>query len=596
MAQNKKTVLNSAFANQQTSINPNIKNETVINRNVQGTENAFTEVNPVAQNYSIDVPKGTVLAKKYNILAPMQVNSGEANLYLCESNKKQYVAKIYRRQSAVKETIVSALSNIDSPYVAKTYATGVWNNAPFEILPYYKYGSLEGKTFSFEQLGSTIIPALNEGLHALHSKGIIHKDLKPSNIMLCNDQKNVAIIDFGISSVREGGNTVVVTKTGMTPEYSAPETFRNLFLEESDYYSLGITLYELFCGHTPYAGTDKDMIEQYIAIQKLPFPADFPNELKELITALTYNDITNRKDKSNPNRRWTYEEVKRWCAGEKIPIPGGVGSTNQQSEINAEEDTIPLVTFQYNKYKSRLEFARALGADWENGKKRLYRSALSSYFEKFDTETMVYCLDAEEAANRDASRRDIEYFKVLYHICPYMDTIYWKTLQYDSIQAFGRDLLNCLQNEKVIPDNIKEMVTNHLLSAWEEIISHSNPKISQYIYDIETRYILAQQSQDVLVATEQLYLIAYYFSKSNVLKTTSQTFSSLEELLGYTKHVLNDSPQAFDKLAQDLIINTGDGKTSSYRPIPQFAAWLTATGKSDVLEKLGFAKKEAAKK
>lgn len=38
-----------------------------------------------------------------------------------------------------------------------------------------------------------------------------------------------AIIDFGISSVREDNNTIIVTKTGMTPEYSAPETFRNLF-------------------------------------------------------------------------------------------------------------------------------------------------------------------------------------------------------------------------------------------------------------------------------------------------------------------------------------------------------------------------------
>ena len=129
---------------------------------------------------------------------------------------------------------------------AKLYETGTWNGAPFEIIPFYKYGSLEGKTFSLAQLKESVIPALNEGLHALHQKGIIHKDLKPSNIMLCDDQKSVAIIDFGISSIREDGNTIVKTKTGMTPEYSAPETFKNLYLEESDYYSLGITIYELY--------------------------------------------------------------------------------------------------------------------------------------------------------------------------------------------------------------------------------------------------------------------------------------------------------------------------------------------------------------
>ena len=94
-----------------------------------------------------------------------------------------------------------------------------------------------------------IIPNINEGLHAIHEAGIIHKDLKPSNIMLNSDGETVSIIDFGISSIIADGNTVLVTKTGMTPEYSAPETFKNLFLRESDYYSFGITLFELLWLH-----------------------------------------------------------------------------------------------------------------------------------------------------------------------------------------------------------------------------------------------------------------------------------------------------------------------------------------------------------
>ena len=53
--------------------------------------------------------------------------------------------------------------------------------------------------------------------------------------MLCDNEEDVVIIDFGISSVKDGSNTIIVTQTGMTPEYSAMETFRNLFLEESDY-------------------------------------------------------------------------------------------------------------------------------------------------------------------------------------------------------------------------------------------------------------------------------------------------------------------------------------------------------------------------
>ena len=193
--------------------------------------------------------------------------------------------------------------------------------------------------------------------------------------MLCDDQKSVAIIDFGISSIREDGNTIVKTKTGMTPEYSAPETFKNLYLEESDYYSLGITIYELYANHTPYSGVSKDIIEQYLSVQKIPFPSGFPTELEELVSGLTYNDITNRKDKSNLNRRWTYDEVKRWCAGEHVPVPGSKEVAEQ-----ATVEKIPAFTFQYKKYNNIGDLADALGSDWKNGKRRLYRSLLSQYF------------------------------------------------------------------------------------------------------------------------------------------------------------------------------------------------------------------------
>lgn len=132
------------------------------------------------------------------------------------------------------------------------YYSGSYSGRHFEVLPYYRRGSLRGRRFGIDELKSRIIPEINEALGALHDAGIIHKDLKPSNIML-TDSGDIAIIDFGISSVQSDGSTVIVTSTGMTPEYSAPETFRRLFLEESDYYSFGITLYELFCGHTPYA-------------------------------------------------------------------------------------------------------------------------------------------------------------------------------------------------------------------------------------------------------------------------------------------------------------------------------------------------------
>ena len=326
--------------NNQTVINPNV-NATVINSEL----GQATAINPnLTGSTSKKLTSGAILGGKYQIVEPLSVATGEADLYVCEYNEKEYVAKVYRRQRAVKPEVISVLKSINSPYVASLFDTGEYNGLPFEVLPYYRNGSLQGRKFSLDELKKTIIPCINEALHVLHQNDIIHKDLKPSNIMLLDDNKSVAIIDFGISSVVEQGNTVLVTKTGMTPEYSAPETFRSLFLEESDYYSFGITLYELYCGYTPYKNMNAEEIAQFTAVQRIPFPKDMPKELQDLISAVTYFDITNRHKKENPNRRWTYEEVRNWCKGKKQVIPGeGAGV--------AAGKAIPTYNFLGREYK-----------------------------------------------------------------------------------------------------------------------------------------------------------------------------------------------------------------------------------------------------
>lgn len=574
---------NETLINEQLSIS-----DTIVNSAVQSDDTSFTEVNPTVQNYTVDIPAGTLLAGKYRVETPLSTNTGEANLYLCKYRNNTYVAKVYRRQSAIKDDIVLALEGVSSPHVAKLFETGTYNNAPFEILPYYKYGSLEGKTFSFERLRKEIIPALNDGLLALHKKNIIHKDLKPSNIMLCDDQKGVAIIDFGISSIREGGNTVVVTKTGMTPEYSAPETFRNLFLEESDYYSLGVTLYELYCGHTPYSGVSKDVIEQYIAVQKIPFPAAFPEELKRLITGLTYNDITNRKDKNNPNRRWTYEEVKSWCKGEYIPLPGG--------EINTAASTstvMPSFTFQYKKYTRVGELAEALGNDWANGKKRLYRSLLTDHFRTVDQEIASSCMDAEEAVRKDKTRADIEFFTVLYKMYPQMKSFHWIDYHYPNMEDLGIALLAGLRKADVPTlDMADAFIVNRLFSIREKCVGINDKNRHKNIYAIESKYLLAKQYGDKRTQFEQLFVLGYYYSCTKDLVTSFGSFNSVEALIAYVKEVIKDNPDKLDALSKELIYH--EKRTYNYAEAgkrggaadlaaPQFAGWLYAHGKTSVL-------------
>lgn len=544
----------------QTVINPNV-NATVINSEL----GQATAINPnLTGSTSKKLASGAIIGGKYQIVEPLSVATGEADIYVCKYNEKEYVAKVYRRQRAVKPEVISVLKSINSPYVASLYDTGEYNGLPFEVLPYYRNGSLQGRKFSLDELKKTIIPCINEALHVLHQNDIIHKDLKPSNIMLLDDNKSVAIIDFGISSVVEQGNTVLVTKTGMTPEYSAPETFRSLFLEESDYYSFGITLYELFCGYTPYKNMNAEAIAQFTAVQRIPFPKDMPKELRDLISAVTYFDITNRHKKENPNRRWTYTEVQNWCKGKKQVVPGeGVGM--------AAETAIPTYTFLGQGYKDIPSLVTALASNWNDGKKQLYRGLMSAFFKNFNPEIAGYCMDAEDEASRTAGKDDIIFWNLLYKIYPELNGFYWMGQIYESLPALGRDTLEKLwKNDKSNYTYWDSILGNKLLSNYLATVKSKNAGLSAAASALETAHSLANRSKrDTLM---NYYTMAYLLSGQKLFSIGNKQLKNVAELTAHMKSLLDSSYEEFEDFCHTLIDydDTLD---------VQLEAWLIALGK-----------------
>lgn len=548
----------------KTEINPNI-NATVINSEVGQT----TAINPNLVATLTKLVAGTLLAGKYEIVEPLSVSTGEADLYVCKYDDAEYIAKVYRRQRAVKPEVITVLKSIDSPYVAKLFDTGIYNDRPFEVLPYYKNGSLLGKKFSFDELKKTIIPCINEALRVLHQNDIIHKDLKPSNIMLLDDNKSVAIIDFGISSVVEEGNTVLVTKTGMTPEYSAPETFRNLFLEESDYYSFGITLYELYCGYTPYKNMNAEEIAQFTAVQRIPFPKDMPQELQDLISAVTYFDITNRNNKKNPNRRWTYAEVDNWCKGKKQVIPGeGTGF--------GAEKAIPPYTFLGQAYKDIPSLITALASNWNDGKKQLYRGLLSSFFKNFNPEIAGFCMDAEEEATRTAGKDDIIFGDLLYKIYPELNGFYWMGQTYESLPALGRDMLERLwKNDKSNYSYWDGILGNKLLTNYLSKVQSKNDNLSAAVSALETAHNVGNRSKRDTIMN--YYTMAYLLSGQKLFAIGEKRLKSVSELTAHMKGLLDSSYEEFEDFCHSLI---GYDDTLDV----QLEAWLIALGKRKELD------------
>lgn len=551
-----------------------MSDKTQINSYLNAVQNGLgtgqaTAVNQDIAAASRKLSAGVIFAEKYEVIEPLKAETGEADLYICRCGGKKYVAKMYRRQRAVKQEVLAALKSIDSPYVASLLAVGEYGGLPFVILPYYKNGSLQGRRFSPEELRKNLIPCINEALRVLHQNDIIHKDLKPSNIMLQDDNKSIAIIDFGISSVVEEGNTVLVTQTGMTPEYSAPETFRNLFLEESDYYSFGITVYELFCGHTPYKNMNADEIARYTAVQRIPFPKDMPEKLRDFISGVTYFDITNRNKKNNPNRRWTYNEVLDWCKGKKLVIPGEGGNA-------ADDQAIPPYSFLGRKYKDLPSLITALAVNWSEGKRQLYRGLMSAYFKNFNPEIAGYCIDAEEEAIRARGREDVIFWKLLYKIYPELDEFYWAGKEYESLAALGCDMLTRLWNgDKSNFVCWNSILNNELLTGYLAKRKSTSEDLLAAAAALEAAHAVSgDKERDRLI---NYYAMAYLLSGRKIFNIGDKKLQSVGELADHMKVLLASSYEEFESFCHKML-------TENDLLDEQLEAWLIALGKRQELD------------
>ena len=521
-----------------------------------------TVVNPELAHIGLLNP-GDVLLQKYMVERRLNVASGEADLYVVNFEGARYIAKLYKRKLALKPEVAEILKNIDSPHIARLFETAEHNGYPLEIIPYFANGSLQGRLFALEELKTGIIPALNNGLKALHAQGLLHKDLKPSNIMLCDDSQSIALIDFGISSVKSENATVIVTRTGLTPEYSAPETFRNLFLEESDYYSLGVTLFELYCGYTPYANMAAEEIARYVALQKMPLPADMPPELQDLITGLTYYDITQRHDRHNPNRRWTFAEVERWCNGEQLTIPG-------QGRASAAAAIAPY-RFKGVEYNDVNELARAWIDNWEAGKKEVFRGHAAAHFKALHPEAAAHCLAAEAQARRENGRDDLIFWRLLYRLNPGMRTFYWRGKIYESLPALGREMLEKLWQLNLDDAQWYQSILNEkLLSAYVELTAPNNEPLKQAVTALEDHYQMELLDRTDLRKT--YFLTAYLLSGQKILGVGPKRFRTIGELSLHLQDLLDHSVDAFRRFCHLMVDYRGNLDS-------QMEAWLIAQGK-----------------
>src|ERR1700757_4865911 len=153
-------------------------------------------------------------------------------------------------------------------------------------------------------LGLEIATQVAAGLAAVHEQRLVHRDIKPTNIMVrLKEEGSVTakIIDLGLAkTLDESGSEAGISSPGSfvgTPKFASPEQFAGLALDtRSDLYSLGVTLWEMLTGKTPFRGTPGEVMYQH---QHTPLPLEEPKDIPQPIVTLL--EVLLEKD---PGRRF----------------------------------------------------------------------------------------------------------------------------------------------------------------------------------------------------------------------------------------------------------------------------------------------------
>ncbi|MEZ4357413.1 MAG: protein kinase [Eubacteriales bacterium] len=235
---------------------------------------------------------GNILKKRYRIEKKFD-SGGMSDLYTATDLKTNEIVclKILKSELTIKRGYLLRFNRearasmaLKHRNIIRTLDYGNENGIHFIVMEYFNGKTLaekikkEGPLPIKEVLG--IAACICSGLEYAHSKGLIHRDVKPRNILI-NEKGNVRIIDFGIAK-NLSAETVTLGEKDLIGSvyYFSPEQAKGMPVDQrSDIYSFGIVLYEMLTGKTPFSGDNAVSVAIKHINEELPKPNTIRNEL-----------------------------------------------------------------------------------------------------------------------------------------------------------------------------------------------------------------------------------------------------------------------------------------------------------------------------
>ena len=254
---------------------------------------------------------GMIIAERYEIVSKIGTG-GMADVYKAMDHKlNRFVAvKVLKPEFREDATFVKkfrseaqAAAGLTHPNIVNVFDVGDDEGVYYIVMELIEgitlkeYISKKGKLTVKE--ATSIAIQVSMGLEAAHSHGIVHRDVKPQNIIISTYGK-VKVTDFGIA--RAASSNTISSNVMGSVHYSSPEQVRGGYSDEkSDIYSLGITLYEMVTGRVPFDGdTTVAIAIKHLQEEMVPpsvYTPDLPYSLEQIIMKCTQKSVDRRYNK-----------------------------------------------------------------------------------------------------------------------------------------------------------------------------------------------------------------------------------------------------------------------------------------------------------
>ncbi|GMI02738.1 hypothetical protein TrLO_g5665 [Triparma laevis f. longispina] len=321
------------------------------------------------------------------------------NRLLCVLKERKF-AELGRKRDIMNE--VALLERLDHPNVIKCYGH-FWdhsNGALYMVLEYADSGDLYShvlkrrtqKQYYPESTLWMMFYQLCLGLNHLHSNGVIHRDIKSLNIMMCKDGM-VKIGDLGVSR-QVGQETMMLQTFYGTPLYASPELCENKpYNEKTDIWSLGVVLYEIACLTPPFSGHNLIALAENIRSARYPaMPKGLYSESLTRMVAMLLQ--------RNHTKRPSIKQILSWFKEPPVLIKEGEGGGNMKNFGGEDEDA---------RMKKMRESRKQKKEEYELLQKKLLEKrteGLGTEKEEKLGGELNSELGSERSSNRDRSRSE----------------------------------------------------------------------------------------------------------------------------------------------------------------------------------------------